>query len=289
MIDIHTHTNYSDGTWELPRLLQEAQKIGLEFLSITDHDTLAVYDELGKIDYKKYFLGKIITGIEFNTVYDGTTFHLLAYDFDCLKIKNWVKENYENKKPNLDVEFEYMFNSCKKNGIEIDDIKYDSSDGWPIDIIFPAVKKYETNKKFFKEEEWNNIDVFFNSCVTNKNFPASVDFSIHYPDAKKIATEVRKAGGKLFLAHAYRYNLEDTLGFIDLLKNNEIIDGVEVYHSSFSDEQIMELEKYCKDNKLLVSGGTDCHGEKKVDRKIGIGYGNLNIDSKILNNWNIKL
>ena len=38
---------------------------------------------------------------------------------------------------------------------------------------------------------------------------------------------------------------------------------------------------------LLMSGGSDCHGEKKKDRKLGMGYGNLNINKEIIQNWGI--
>lgn len=51
------------------------------------------------------------------------------------------------------------------------------------------------------------------------------------------------------------------------------------------EEPIKILEKYCKDNNLFMSGGSDCHGTKKADRKIGVGYGNLNVDKKILKGW----
>ena len=40
-------------------------------------------------------------------------------------------------------------------------------------------------------------------------------------------------------------------------------------------------------HRLLMSGGTDCHGEKKIDRKIGIGYGNMNISKHILDEWKL--
>ena len=160
MIDLHTHTNYSDGTWSLERILEEAEKANIEVLSITDHDTVKAYKELEKLEYKKIFKGKIIPGVEFSTVYDGVTFHLLAYDFDYKKLENWIHENYENRKPNLKKEFECMIESCKKNDIKIGKLNYEENEGWPIDIIFPEVKKYEENKKYFKEEEWNNIDVF---------------------------------------------------------------------------------------------------------------------------------
>ena len=130
--------------------------------------------------------------------------------------------------------------------------------------------------------------MFFNSCVTNKNFPVFVDFSIHYPKANVVADAVRNAGGRLFVAHIFKYHLEDTISFLDILKQNNIIDGVEVYHSSFTEEQIKFLDKYCKDNNLLMSGGSDCHGEKKADRKIGVGYGKLNISKEILKAWTNK-
>jgi len=285
MIDLHTHTNYSDGTWNLKKLLEEAQKAKIEVLSITDHDTIKPYKELVQMNYKEIYQGQIITGVEFSTVFNGVFFHLLAYDFDYREIDNWVYENYEIKKLDLQAEFEFMFKSCKKNNIKIDNIEYDVSKGWPIDILYPEIKKYEENKKYFKENEWNNIDVFFNSCVTNKNFPAFVDFSIHYPEAADVVKQVRKAGGKLFIAHPYRYNLENIIEFLDILKENNIIDGVEVYHSIHTEEQVNILKKFCEDNNLLMSGGTDCHGEKKADRRIGIGYGNMNISKNILSNW----
>lgn len=41
-----------------------------------------------------------------------------------------------------------------------------------------------------------------------------------------------------------------------------ILDGVEVYYSGFSQEQITTLEKFCKEHNLYMSAGTDCHGEK---------------------------
>lgn len=285
MIDLHTHTIYSDGTCDLKELLEEAQRAKIEVLSITDHDTVKAYKELEKMDYKKTYEGTIIPGAEFSTVYDGISFHMLAYDFDYKKIDNWIHENYETKEPDLQKEFEYMIQSCKKNNIKISDLTYDKNKGWPIDIIFPEIKRWNENRKYFTEEEWNNIDVFFNSCITNKNFPVFVDFSIHYPQAQVVAEEVRKAGGKLFIAHIYRYNLDNTIRFLNLLKNNRIIDGVEVEYSRFTKEQSDILKKYCRENNLLMSGGTDFHGAKKPNRKIGIGYGNMNINKNLIENW----
>jgi len=285
MIDLHTHTQYSDGTWSLQKLLLEAQKAGLEILSITDHDTVKAYRELEGRHDETIFSGRIIPGVELSTVYDGIAFHMLAYDFDYKKLEPWIYEHYELHKPNLKDEFDYMVKSCKKNGIKIGKLMYEEEKGWPIDVIFPEIKKFPENRKFFKEEEWNDVDVFFNSCITNKHFPVFVDFSIHFPLASLVADAVRKAGGKLFIAHLYKYHLEEPFRFLDLLRECDVIDGVEVEHSTFTPAQSEELKKYCLQHNLLMCGGTDCHGEKKKDRKLGVGYGNMHVNSRLLENW----
>ena len=288
MIDLHTHTNYSDGTWDLKRLLSEAQNIGIEILSITDHDTLKAYSELNTINYKSVYNGRILPGVELSVVYDGIKFELLAYGFDYDKLNEWICETYENKEVDLNLEFENMYNSCKSSNIKVGDIYYDKSQGWPVDIIFKEIKKYKENKKHFSEEVWNDIGNFYKACITNKNFPVYVDFSIHFPSAEVVAQNVRQAGGKIFLAHAFKYNLNDTLHFIDILRRKNIIDGVEVYHSSFNAEEIKSLEIYCANNHLLMSGGSDCHGNKEAIRKMGIGYGNLDISKDIIKDWNVQ-
>ena len=60
MIDLHIHTNYSDGTWDLKETLIEAEKSGAKIISITDHDTVEAHKELKKLDYLKFYSGEII-------------------------------------------------------------------------------------------------------------------------------------------------------------------------------------------------------------------------------------
>ncbi len=289
MIDLHMHTTYSDGTWPILKMLQEAENANLELISITDHDTLDAYFELNNINYKEYYKGKIINGVELNVVFDGFKFEALCYDFDLNIMKKFIYDNYKAEELNLNKEFEMMYNNCLKYKIKIsNNLKYNKEDGWPIDVIYADIKKYSENKELFHEEEWSNIDKFFFSCLVKKDFPLFIDWSIHYPTINEVYEIVKKSGGKVFVAHIFRYGFYEPIKFLDELRVNNIIDGIEVYHSSFTSEQISVLESYCNKYNLMMCGGSDCHGDKNAERKIGVGFGNLNIPMSIIDNWSKK-
>ena len=287
MIDLHTHTNYSDGTWDVKTLLKNANENGVELLAITDHDTVKAHLELKENDYSNYFNGKIIPGAEFNCVFNNAKIELLGYNFDVEKMNDWIEKvyNVEKKVPNLMEEFHLLMNACHKNKIKVDNINYKEDMGWPIDYVYESIKKYPENKKYFSDKEWNDIDHFFRCCTCNIDFPLYIDFSYQTPNAKLVSDEIRKLSGKVFLAHLFTYPLRDYKKYLDSLVENNIIDGVETYYSKFSDEEIKFVEKYCKKNNLYMSAGTDCHGNKKPDRKIGIGYGNMNAQIDVVKDW----
>ena len=71
MIDLHTHTTFSDGTWTIEEMLSNAEKAGISTLAITDHDTAMPHIKLKEIDTKSYFSGRIIVGGEFNAFFDN--------------------------------------------------------------------------------------------------------------------------------------------------------------------------------------------------------------------------
>lgn len=292
MIDLHCHTTNSDGTWTVEELLKKAQEINLEVLSITDHDSVKSYFEIQKNkELQNIFKGNIIDGVELNCVFNGIKIEALAYDFDLDKVNNWLEEYYtpEKNRNGLIEEFNDLIDICKKQGIKIEkDLKYNPDTEYPVDVIYYSIIKFEDNKKFFTEEQWTSKSVFFRTCTVDKSFPLYRDFSKQMPTLEFLSEFIHKCGGKLFLAHLYKYELNNHIEYLDNIIEKKLIDGIEVYHSSFTKEQIQTLEQYCKNNKLLMSGGSDCHGERKKERKLGIGYGNLNINKKILANWHIK-
>ena len=179
MIYLHTHTTHSDGTWDVITLLKNAEKNGVSLLAITDHDCVKAHQELKTIDYQKYFSGKIISGAEFNCIFNNAKIELLGYDFDVNKMDKWIEKNYkkEKKEPNLMEEFKLLISACHKNNVKIDKIDYKENMGWPIDFIYESIKKYPENKKLFTDKEWEDIDHFFRCCTCNTDFPLYIDFS----------------------------------------------------------------------------------------------------------------
>ena len=97
MIDLHMHTTYSDGADSLSELLNNAQKLGLSVISITDHDNCKAYSELRNKKIRNIFSGKIIPGIEIKCAYGKRLIEVLGYNIDTEKMQNWVNEYYKDK------------------------------------------------------------------------------------------------------------------------------------------------------------------------------------------------
>ena len=106
------------------------------------------------------------------------------------------------------------------------------------------------------------------------------------PEHKEVIEAIHTAGGKAFLAHPFEYKFEDTIGFIDEIRNIAELDGIEVYHPSSADDDKKDiLYEYARNNNLYISGGSDFHGSPKPDINIGIGRGNLNISKELIEEW----
>lgn len=92
MIDIHSHTTYSDGSFSVEKLLSEAEKLNLSLLSITDHNTVQAYYELQNPNIRDKFKGKIIPGVEITTTYKGETIEVLGYGFDLELMQQFFRK-----------------------------------------------------------------------------------------------------------------------------------------------------------------------------------------------------
>jgi len=89
MIDLHLHTDYSDGIYPPKELLSLAVKAGCDFISITDHDNIRAINEIFALLETGHNDIKYITGMEMDAVFNGLKLHILCYNFDhnseCIK------------------------------------------------------------------------------------------------------------------------------------------------------------------------------------------------------------
>ena len=86
MIDLHMHTNNSDGSDSTQELIMKAESLKLNYISITDHDNCHAHEEIKEQNLDRLFSGKIITGIEIKCIYKKRTIEV--YDARSNKCRN---------------------------------------------------------------------------------------------------------------------------------------------------------------------------------------------------------
>lgn len=291
MIDLHMHTNNSDGSDSVEELLKKAENLKLEYISITDHETCNAYNTLKELDYKKIYSGKIIPGIEIKCSYLKRNIEILGYKIDTDKMNEWMKQFYKGKeRDKLQIKyFNLLYDKCKKWGITLtskDEIIWNPNTDWASFTIYTDLKNHEENKELVPEDLWNNFRTFSKKYCGNPEHILYIDKSGDYPSLEEAINAVRKCGGLVFLPHPFIYKwVEDKKQFVNNLLESYKFDGVECFHSELTDEEMQYLNKLCDVKKLFKSGGSDYHGMNKKDLNMAVGFGNLNISKDLIQDW----
>ena len=272
LVDLHIHTYYSDGTMSPKEVVEDAKRKILGIIAITDHDVLDSYEEL-KVEAEK--AGIIaIRGVEIDSIFEGHLVHLLAYKFEdnekLFKLINHAKEQLLETSIELIRRMENDY-----EGISLED--YNSYE-------------YERRKG-----GWKGIHYLHDRKITEGLFDGVKFYGKYdcghekfaFPSVGEVCNTVHDANGYVVLAHPCNYysnkNKEDILEKLEILKSLGI-DGVECYYPANSDLMTNTCLEFCKDNNLIITAGSDGHGDFGAVSK-GIEYyiGAINKDSEILN------
>lgn len=289
MIDIHMHTIYSDGDKTVEEILKMCEERKLEYISITDHDTCKQYEDEA-LKNNKIFSGKIIKGTELHAVFENKSIEILAYNINPTIINEWCEKYYSEDKLKEQQEIcrKRLFDICDKHGLIYDESKIRKPKKASEYVERPIYEEVMTHKENYKilGEFAESFSIFFRKGLAN---PESSYFMNHIefrPKYKEVIDIVHEAGGKAFLAHPFEYKFEDTIGFINDLRKESELDGIECFHPSSADDNKKNmLVEYARKNNLYISGGSDYHGNPKPDIEIGVGRGNLNISKEIIEEW----
>lgn len=291
MIDLHIHTNNSDGSDSVIDVLKKAQKHELSYMSITDHESVNGHYELRNIDVKQYFSGKIIPGVELKNYYKDRVIDILAYNIDIDKFNEYLEKNYKNKTHRMleTKNLKHLYKQAKAYGLTLDPIEkinWDPDSDWGSVVVYNEIKKHPENEAKVPKDLWESFSNFKKDYVYNRNNMFFLDKKDDYPSPAETVKQVHLAGGVAFLAHVHEYKwVKDKIQYITELVKDSNLDGIECYYSNFTEEQIKELLEYCKKNHLYTSGGTDYHGTKRPSVEIGVGKGNLRIPDEIIKDW----
>ena len=245
--DLHVHTTLSDGSLGMEEVIAQAKRIGLDFISITDHDTMSSVSR-AKVLGERYGV-QTIPGVEL-TAWDKTRnrkVHILCYAPQkpdrlegicrrCSEIRqSCAKETVENV--------------LKLYPITAEDITKHVSGSKSIykQHILHALIEYGYSTHFYGRLNDELFNEQTGSCIVERE----------YPDVNYVLELIHSARGAAVLAHPMVY---DSVDLIDDLASSGKLDGVEVYHYSADEEQQAMLLAKANEYDLIVTGGSDFHG-----------------------------
>lgn len=286
-LDLHIHTNNSDGILSPKEVIDEANKNNISIISITDHDTIDSYtNELFRYAKEKGIL--LIPGVEISTKANKCGIHVLGYNFD---LNN--EELKETLKSLRNARHDYLYNvSTKLNalGYKLNLEELDKIDSvTKAHIAEDIVNNPENKNILLKEFKHIPSKGEFIETILNEGCPAYVKKTTITPI--EAANIIRNAGGKVVLAHPVAYKYEDNMvekDILDLVKDMNIgaIEGYYLYVDRNNNliNEINLWKKFADDNNLICTIGTDFHNFDNIRPAIGFNNYSIEIDNKEIEN-----
>jgi 3',5'-nucleoside bisphosphate phosphatase len=250
--DLHLHTVFSDGTFTVRELISESLKENLSAISIVDHDNVAGIHPA--IEISKAEGIEVLPGIELTAEYDGKEIHILGYLIDYRDEK--LINKLEGLKKNRVERIYKITDKLREMGIDLNPQAV-------FDIAkYGTVGRLHVAMALVKEKKTASVQEAFYKFIGDK-CPAYVGgFKLSPEQAIKTIKDV---GGIPVLAHPYIIH-DDELIF-KLLDYGLM--GLEVYYPEHSQSMVNFYSKFCENNGLLMTGGSDCHGSAKPEISVG--------------------
>ena len=255
MFDLHMHTKFSDGIYNPDELVERLKNEGVTLFSITDHNHSLAYEKYDNFDLN------YIKGTEIATSYEGVIIEILGYKVDHKVINEWYRDFYsaDNLAKIENLLFNDLKEMSKENGYQVDQ-------NLEMEKIEKGLSKKTIYYHLFEKYddfEFKTYKEFFRRGLSNPESPWFLDEGRTYPSIKEVIDLIHKAGGIAFLAHPYEYGFDSFDKLFETLIDLGI-DGIECFHPSCAMINSVKLAKYCVENKLLGSGGSDFHSDKRL-------------------------
>ena len=264
-IDLHIHTVYSDGTYTPGEVVKKAKEIGLVAISITDHDSVEGVEEA--LQAGREFGVEVVPGVEMSSDVEHDEIHILGYYLDFKKKEFLSKLDYFQK---IRIERnERLFRRLEELGMPV------SSE--EVLKLAPkgVVSRLHIARCMVEKKYVSSIDEAFEEWL-NPGKPAYVERERISPF--EVINLILEAEGVPVFAHPFLSRRDDLIP--------KMIDaglmGIEVYHSTHDEKTVKHYMEIAKRYDLLITGGSDCHGEAKDE----VLMGKVDVPVSVL--WELK-
>lgn len=287
IIDLHIHTNVSDGALTPKEVIDEAVKNGVSAIAIADHDTIDSYTE-ELCDYAKEKNIVLIKAVEISTKAKKCGVHVLGYNIDIhnkeFKDKLYVLRNIRH------IYLHDVAEKLKALGYFIDVEELDKVEAVTKAHIALNVIESDQNQELLMKNFGHipNKGEFIET-VMNEGCPAYVKKATITP--KEAAELIRKAGGKVVLAHPVAYQYEDGLTEEDVLTLVKEIqpDGIEANYiyidrNNNKVNDIKQWNAFAKKLGLPVTVGSDFHCKDGIHPEIGLIHEDFSLSDNTVEN-----
>ena len=271
IVDLHTHSTFSDGSYTPIELVSMAKKAGLAALAITDHDNISAFKEAK--EYAQDIGIELYSGIEMSVNYRGGQIHMvgLGFDIDDPYFQNAYRRFRQLKEDCVKVIHSWL----KSRGVSITDEQLApyKKDG--------IVDRYTFFRYFASGKSQEDVQYIWDEYLDPALKGMHVDIEVQ--DA---ICMIKEAGGVTSLAHFHktlglkRFSVEERELCIKELKEMGM-DALEVQYPDFSPNDKKFITAMAEKYSLYQTGGTDFHGNNRPSVELGTGIkNNLSIPYK---------
>ena len=280
LIDLHIHSNLSDGELAPKEVIDRAVSSGVNIISIADHDTIEAYDD-DLFSYAKDNNVKLIPAVEISTKYKGIGIHVLGYNFD-INNKLLIDKLYSIRNARH-IYLHDVAVKLKELGYIIDVNSLDKIDSvTKAHIALNIIENENNNKLLLKTFSYIPDKGEFIETIMNEGCPAYVEKETISP--MEASNLIKEAGGKVILAHPVCYKYEDGLTDDDILELIKEMkpDGIEanyvyVDRNGNKINKINHWNAFAKQHNLITTIGSDFHKADNIHPDIGL----INEDIKL--------
>lgn len=270
LIDLHVHSDASDGTLTPSQLAALAAAKKLTAFALTDHDTV---DGIAEAVAAAEGTGvEVVPGTELSCLYRGKEIHILGLFLHYTDER--LLQALERQRKSRDLRNEEIIRLLTGDGMPV--TREELQAGQPDTVITRAhFARVLLEKGYVSSTE----QAFTRYLGHGKKYcPPKAAFT---PEAA--ISLIRGAGGFAAVAHPVQYKLgfkETEAMIVEFMRYG--LEGIEVFYSSHREFESRKLREICLAHDLLPTGGSDFHGSNKPDIGLGCGRGGLKVSSLLL-------